>query len=208
MIDKFDLGERHFLIMNMIRFAVLILAIALAACQSIPSKVWVASQHTDEFTDETTKMVTVGSFSWSGRTYTEVGKYYPFISMKNGQLYVGIRSGGNIRIPTGTVQIRVDDNPAWTITPDETPSELIPGTAGPNANLQADMMANMAKILSPYTAAVGEKAREIIKQMAVGSIVRYRTVGLNQAASTTGEVKIDNSFFEALNAIGVDPHAL
>lgn len=181
-------------------------AVLLSGCQTVPGKLWVASVTTDQFTDTQTKMVTVGSFQSKGTLYTEAGKYYPFVGVKNGVTYVGIRSGGRFRIPTGTVQIRIDGNPAWTITPEETPADLIPGTV-PAANAPAgvtnEMMANISKILSPYTAATGKKADDIIKQMSTGKVIKYRTVGLNQAASTTGEVNIDASFNEAIRSIGI-----
>ena len=153
-------------------------------------------------------MVTVGSVYINGNAYTQVGKFYPFIGQKKGQLYVGLRSGGTYRIPTGTVQFRIDDNEAFTITPDETPADLIPGTVGEAQETQAEMMVNMAKILSPYTAATGEKARLIIKQMLGGKLLKFRTIGLNQAASSTGEAPLDTSLSEALVQVGIDPASL
>lgn len=197
---------------NMKKYVYLLLLLVLAACQSTPrsvspaSKLWVASTTKDEFTDVVTRMVTVGSFSVGGQTYTQVGKLYPFVGLKNGETYVGVRSGGTYRIPTGTVQIRIDDNAAWTITPDETPTDLVPGTAASpvvSKDVPASMMASMAKIMSPYTATTGHKADDIIRQMLAGKVVRYRTVGLNQAASSTGEVKIDESFEESIRSIGI-----
>lgn len=191
--------------MKKLVFAITI-AMLLASCQTSPTKLWVASLSTDRFTDVQTKMVTVGSFQSGGALYTQTGKYYPFVGNKNGLIYVGIRSGGSYRIPTGTVQIRIDENTAWTITPEETPVDLVPGTA-PAATAAAgvpqEMMASMSKMLSPYTATTGKKARDIIKEMAAGKVIRYRTVGLNQAASTTGEVQIDASFIEAIQSIGI-----
>lgn len=35
-------------------------------------------------------------------------RYYPFVGVENGEICVGVRSSGRCRIPTGTVQIRVD----------------------------------------------------------------------------------------------------
>lgn len=194
------------------KYAYLLLFLALTGCQSTPrsvnptSKLWVTSTTKDEFTDVVTQLVTVGSFSIGSHTYTQAGKLYPFVGVKNGETYVGVRSGGTYRIPTGTVQIRIDDNAAWTITPDETPADLVPGTVASPAiskDIPASMMASMAKIMSPYTATTGLKADKIIQQMLTGKVVRYRTIGLNQAASSTGEVKIDESFEESIRSIGV-----
>ncbi len=165
---------------------------------------WTASTHKDEFTDRVTKMVTIVG---AGGIYS-VGKYYPLVGLDGTNIVVGVRSGGSYRMPVGTVQIRVDENPAWTISPDETPvylSPALPQTTGVDTNLQSGMMSSMTKIMSPFTATTGDKAHQILTQMIHGKIVRYRTVGLNAAASTTGEVKIDQSFFSALKEIGIDP---
>jgi len=202
----------------MLRYLALILAFLLSGCQSTPSspanpgKLWIASIQKDEFTDVEIRMVTVGAFrSRSNYLFTKTGNYYPFIGSKNGEICVGIRSGGTYRIPTGTVQIRIDENPAWTITPDETPVDMMPSANAPalgNQAVSADIMATMTKFMSPYTATTDEKAKQIVRQMLQGRVVRYRTIGLNQAASTTGEVLLDASFAEGLRAIGIDTNAL
>ena len=176
--------------------------------QNAPSKAWVVSSHTDEFTDSVTQMI-IGSTTNGHRFFaTQTASFYPFVGKKDGKLYVGVRSGGSYRIPTGTVQLRIDGNPAWTITPDETPASLVPGTANSNNSVSQETMRSMTKILSPFTAAVGDKAVKIIKQMAAGNLLKYRTVGMNQAASTTGEVPLDTSFAHGLAQLGVDRASL
>ena len=153
-------------------------------------------------------MVMGNAFRYRGNSFTQSGKYYPFVGKKDGKLYVGVRSGGSYRIPTGTVQLRIDNNPAWTITPDETPATLVPGTGHASDSMSQETMSSMTKVLSPFTAASGDKAIKMIKQMAAGKILKYRTVGLNQAASSTGEVPIDASFVEGLAQIGINPSSL
>lgn len=69
-------------------------------------------------------------------------------------------------------------------------------------------MENMTKIMSPYTATTGDKAKSIIKEMLLGKVIKYRTVGMNQAASTTGEAVIDGSFLKSLREIGINPENL
>lgn len=199
-----------------------VIAIALSACITIPEggPLWKPIVTTDEFSDQTTKMVTVGEYRTSNVIWTRSLKYYPFVGVQNGEIYVGIRSGGVYRVPTGTVQIRVDNHPAWTITPEETPLSLapaIPTVAVPNMpsearaaleNAQQQSATNVMKIMSPYTAATGDKARNILRQMVSGRTIKYRTIGINQAASTTGEVEIDTSFIKALRDIGISPENL
>lgn len=183
----------------------------LSACQAVPnspSKAWVVSSHTDEFTDSVIQMI-IGSTNNGPRFFaTQTASFYPFVGKQDGKLHVGVRSGGSYRIPTGTVQLRIDDNSAWTITPEETPATLVPGSASADKSMSQETMRSMSKILSPFTVASGDKAIKIIKQMAAGKVLKYRTVGMNQAASTTGEVPLDSSFAEGLAQLGINPASL
>ncbi|NHC62582.1 hypothetical protein [Paenalcaligenes suwonensis] len=203
--------------------ALLIIAASLlTGCQSAmhagAGSVWAVTKNQDQFTDVETKMVTVGEGLSDSFIFTRSLNYYPFVGTQDGELFVGIRSGGSYRIPTGTVQIRIDANKTWTISPDETPIYLAPTTlptttptdldektATNVAMIQAEAMKNMTKAMSPYTAATGEKAKNILREMVAGKTIKYRTVGMNQAASSTGEVHINDSFLESLKAIGIDP---
>lgn len=196
-----------------------IAAVLLTGCQSMSSgTIWAVSSSQDQFSDVETKMVTVGQWRSSGTIWTKSLNYYPFVGLQDGELFVGIRSGGSYRIPTGTVQMRVDANKAWTIEPSETPVYLAPAPAQPAiptanndnatvdlAAVQAEALRNMSKALSPYTAATGEKAKSILREMAAGKTLKYRSVGMNQPASSTGEVVIDASFIQSLKLIGIDP---
>ena len=210
-------------------FILIAFSLTLLGCQTSgqPSgQRWNAISSKDEFTDKVTKMVTVGERLSTSLITTYSLKYYPFVGIQDGELYVGIRSGGRIRVPTGTVQLRIDDNPAWTISPDETPVNFIPLLSSPTTvkatttadnqpdvtatttvntqEIQKKMIENITKIMSPYTAVTGNKARSIVKEMLHGKVIKYRTIGLNQAASTTGEVIIDDSFEKSLRLIGLN----
>lgn len=192
-------------------------AVALAGCAS--GSVWKATGTTDEFTDKTTMMVTTGNFTAGSSVVTSSLKFYPVVRKEGGEIYVGLMSGGRYKIPVGTVQIRIDQNEAWTITPQETPVGLVPaapeialGLPPEQAELvkkaQAQAMENVYKMMSPYTVAGGAKAKAILKQMVTGQTLKFRTVGVNQAASTTGEVALDESLAQSLKTIGIDPGAL
>lgn len=192
-------------------------AIALGGCAS--GSVWKATGTTDEFTDKTTMMVTTGDFTAGSSIITSSLKFYPVVRKEGGEIYVGLMSGGRFKIPVGTVQLRIDQNEAWTITPQETPVSMMPEAPQYALNLppeqaelvknaQAQAMTNMAQVMSPYTIAGGDKAKKILKQMLAGHALKYRTVGINQAASTTGEVEIDPSLAQSLRLIGIDPAAL
>ncbi|MNT31147.1 hypothetical protein D3C72_1669720 [compost metagenome] len=128
-------------------------------------------------------------------------------------------SGGRFKIPVGTVQLRIDQNEAWTITPQETPVSMMPAAPQYALNLppeqaalvkqtQDQAMLNITQMMSPYTVTGGEKAKKILKQMLSGQNLKYRTVGINQAASTTGQTVIDPSLAESLRLIGIDPASL
>ncbi|KPX64550.1 hypothetical protein ALQ89_00490 [Pseudomonas amygdali pv. tabaci] len=192
-------------------------AFALGGCAS--GAVWKATGSTDEFTDKTTMMVTTGDFSAGSSIITSTLKFYPVVRKEGGQVYVGVMSGGRFKIPVGTVQLRIDQNEAWTITPQETPVSLMPAApqyvldlppeqAAIVKNAQEQAMINATQMMSPYTIAGGDKAKKILKQMLAGKVLKYRTVGINQAASTTGEVALDPSLVESLRLAGIDAASL
>lgn len=87
---------------------------------------WVSTTKVDEFTDLQTCSVTVGSLYTNNSVFTYGNHYYPYIEVVNGDLRVGIKSGGKYLIPVGDVQIRIDDNKAWTICSSETPLDYVP----------------------------------------------------------------------------------
>lgn len=197
--------------------AISLAAAALVGCAS--GSVWKATGTTDEFTDKTTMMVTTGDFSSGSSIITSTLKFYPVVRKEGSEIYVGLMSGGRFKIPVGTVQIRIDQNEAWTITPQETPVGLVPampdiamGLPAEQAELikktQAQAMENAYKMMSPYTVTGGAKAKAILKQMVAGQTLKFRTVGINQAASTTGEVALDGSLAQSLKNIGIDPDTL
>ncbi|MBX6055049.1 hypothetical protein ACNAQ8_32020 [Pseudomonas aeruginosa] len=192
-------------------------ALTLGGCAAGPT--WQATGTTDEFTDKTTMMVTTSDFPSSGSIVTRSLHFYPVVRKEGNEIYVGLMSGGRFKIPVGTVQMRIDQNEAWTITPQETPVGLAPAVPQYSMNLppeqaaivksaQDQAMTNAAQMMSPYTVTGGDKAKKILKQMLSGRNLKYRTVGINQAASTTGETVIDPSLAESLRLIGIDPASL
>lgn len=197
--------------------AVIAAAVALAGCAAGPT--WQATGTTDEFTDKTTMMVTTSEFPSSRAIVTRSLHFYPVVRKEGDEIYVGVMSGGRFKIPVGTVQLRIDQNEAWTITPQETPVSMMPSTPQYALNLppeqaalvkqaQDQAMLNVTQLMSPYTVTGGEKAKKILKQMLAGQTLKYRTVGINQAASTTGETVIDPTLSESLRIIGIAPESL
>lgn len=196
-----------------------VLAIAAVMLSGCAGSVWKATGSTDKFTDQTTTMVTTGDYSAGTSIITSSLKFYPVVRREGGEIYVGLMSGGRFKVPVGTIQLRIDQNEAWTITPQETPVSMVPaapeialGLPAEQAemikNSQAQSMENIYKMMSPYTVTGGDKARAILKQMLSGQTLIYRTVGINQAASTTGEIALDDSLRQSLLVIGINPAAL
>ena len=178
-----------------------------------PQKTWQSFKDKDQFTDLESCNVSVNSKT---RTfaYTTLG-YIPYIELKNDTLRLGLQNTNGI--PVGDIQLRIDDNKFHTITTSETPIDLFPqGLSGmENAMNMIDkeslgaginyenMMKNMTKTLSPYTATTGDKAWTILNEMLKGKKMIFRTIGLNQAASTTGEVLLDESLLQSLRDCGI-----
>lgn len=192
-------------------------AMLLSGCTAGPT--WQATGSTDEFTDKTTMMVTTSEFPSSGSIVTRSLHFYPVVRKEGDEIFIGLMSGGRFKIPVGTVQLRIDQNEAWTITPQETPINMMPSAPQYALNLppeqaalvkqaQDQAMLNVTQLMSPYTVTGGEKAKKILKQMLAGKNLKYRTVGINQAASSTGETVIDPSLAESLRLIGIDPASL
>ncbi|WP_281546256.1 hypothetical protein [Grimontia sp. SpTr1] len=195
---------------------------ALVGCASNsnqPEVKWISVKNTDEFTDVSSCKVTVGSLYTNKNVYTEVGKYYPFIEQVNGELRVGLQSGGQYKIPVGNAQFRIDSNKTWDILISETPLDLAPTLANLKPayleSLSDDQKAMVAasyesamevsaQTMSPFTATTGEKAKNIIREMLAGKSLKYRTIGLNQAASSTGVYDLDMSLQNALADCGIE----
>ena len=202
------------------KYGIVGLAIVLSGCAGTSPKIsWVASVNVDEFTDKKTCSVSVGSLYTKSSVFTYSNHYYPYIEVVDNDLRVGIKSGGNYRIPVGNIQIRIDNNDAWTINTSETPLDYAPQASTVDfsqyvENLPEESrkqaqrtydaaMEGSARAMSPFTAATGEKARAILDEMVNGKEIKYRTIGMNQAASTTGEYALDASLPEALSKCGI-----
>lgn len=200
-----------------------VIILSLSSCvtnPNTPSVKWISTVNTDEFTDQSRCSVTVGSLYTSTSAFTYAMHYYPFIETTNNELRLGIKSGGKQPIPVGDVQIRIDSNPAWTISTSETPIDFTPNGAvntidGNIVNLTTEQQQQVresynktmkitTQMMSPFTATSGDKAKKILLEMLHGSKIKYRTIGLNQAASTTGEYEIDSSFKIALSKCGIN----
>ena len=176
-------------------------------------KTWQSNKIKDQFTDLESCIVNVNSMT-KILSYTTIG-YTPYIEMKNDTLRLGLHNINGI--PVGDIQLRIDSNKFHTITTSETPIDLFPQGLSNMENAMStineeskvaginyeNMMKNMAKTLSPYTATTGKKAWAILNEMLEGEKMIYRTVGLNQAASTTGEILLDESLLKSLKECGI-----
>ncbi len=203
--------------------AVVVMVAVLAGCGGgAGGGPWVTWTRVDEFTDRRSCMANTEGGVKQGFARGLMGVYlynYLFVETIDGDLRVGVRSGGRVKIPVGDVQIRIDGRKAWTISTSETPLDYLPkatredvtrrvkamGGDADRAKATYDaMMATMVKSMSPYTASTGEKARAILEEMKRGREVIYRTIGANRAGSTTGRAPLDGSFHKALARCGIE----
>ncbi len=178
-----------------------------------PLSNWLAFADKDEFSDIWTCSVSVKDFYLNKKSYS-INHYYPYIETVNGDLRVGIKSSGAYPLTVGDIQLRIDTNPAWEISVDETPLKYIPDNGAKNIQGYVKnipevsrkafestyklAMESTARILSIYTAATGDKAQKILKEMLSGEKIKYRKVGLNYGSTKTNEQYLDNSLHDAL----------
>lgn len=178
---------------------------------------WGALDRVDRFTDQSSCRVTLVT-AIRADIYRPGLRFYPFVERRGSEVRVGLMSHPGLPLPVGGVQIRIDDNPAWTVDPSETPLDsqattplqleaYLPPDATP-AQVEAirrsteAMSSTVNQAMSPYTAATGAKAQQIVAQMKAGSRVIYRTLGAN-ASSTTGEAMLGAEFNQALARCGI-----
>ena len=183
------------------RISLFLLVVTLAGCSAATptqwKNEWVATKWTDSFSDEEFCMVTYGTTPDGVVALQNSTMFYPFVGFKSDSLTVGVRSGGQFRIPVGDVQIRIDERESWTITTLETPIAFSPAAGTAQAGAVTE---TFTRSLSPFTSTTGERAERLLAEMESGATIRYRTVAMNQPGSTTGQVEIDESFGVALAA--------
>lgn len=162
------------------------------------AKDWNAVKRIDPFTDIQSCRVEPGGAGsrafFRGRSLA----YYFYAEKRGDQIRAGVFSEPAIPI-AGDVQIRVDDGPLITITAADTPIDAapapvvqLPSTLPPEARAAYEQMIAAAQAsASPYRAVTGERAAALLHQILAGKLVRIRSIGINSALSTTGEIKID-----------------
>jgi hypothetical protein len=194
-----------------------VLGLGLAGCSSSGRQVeWVSSRSFDQFTDSSDCIATVGSYYRESGVYTVAGGLYPFVKQVNGDLWVGVKSGGKYPMPVGDVQLRIDENKAWSIETTETPLDGLRDVVKYEDFLKLDHLPEDQKKLieaaykqssettmkrtAPYTVATGDKAKQILKEMVNGKKLIYRSMGLVQGGAPTapGTFELDGSLEKAL----------
>ena len=199
--------------------ALLTASLLLNGCASaLPSMpTWTAAHRTDAFTDNAScRVALAGAIRMDA--YRPGLRYYPFIERRGDEVRVGLMSHPLFPAPTGRVQMRIDDQEAWTIDPSETPVDtpaFSPGQLTAQLPIQADpaardalqrsatmMASTITQSTSPYTATTGEKADAIVAQLKIGRRLIFRVMGSN-AASGAGEAPLGTELNEALASCGI-----
>ncbi|WP_434703009.1 hypothetical protein J3P85_19100 [Pseudomonas sp. Z1-12] len=192
--------------------AIAIAIAMLSGCSTGP--IWKISSETDVFSKRTSTIVTLGNYT-AGTSILNISNVLPVVRKEKEGIYVGLMSDGDVPIPIVTAQIWIDQNEIWTISSQETPIILAkPSLAyvlGPQPKLIKQAQAqglNVNKVTGGCAVAGGDKAKAILKQMLTGRVLKFRTVDIDNAASSTQEVVLDESFFKSLKSIGVGPKSL
>lgn len=172
------------------------IALASPAMAKKTPRTWTATHMTDPLTGVSRCVVSASDYVGQTR-YTRTGYLYPVIENhpKHG-LLVGLSSGGRLRLPTGTILWRVDDQPFREIRPDEgpfnsaaalSPLVLPEGTNVATAKALSDAMAMATRVAAGMSAtstfATGDTARAMLAELRAGHGLLYRA---KAAASDIG----------------------
>lgn len=182
--------------------------IMLTGC--VTTAQWQANQYHDEFTNENTCRVEIGTAHQREFGRAMMGTYYSYnfyAENHDGEIRAGVRSEPAIPI-SGDVQIKVGDT-LYTMTAADTPLDTKPTMTAPQGSDEfnksyAATMESIQKYASPYRAFTGKKAMALINDIInTGGEVKFRTVGVNAATSGTGSFTVDDNFKTALKKCGL-----
>ncbi|MGX1175881.1 hypothetical protein [Pseudomonas sp. R151218B TE3479] len=195
------------------RTMVVAIAIAiLSGCTTGPA--WKISSESEVFPKRTSLIVTTGNYT-AGNSFLNISNIFPVVRKEGEEIYVGLMSDGDVRIPIVTAQIWIDQNEVWTISSQETPMILgkpsLEYEVEPRSELTRQAQAqglNIHKILGGCAVTGGDKAKAILKQMLRGSVLRFRTIGIDKNVSPIQEVVLDESFSQSLGWAGIDQKSL
>ncbi|AIR88853.1 hypothetical protein [Pseudomonas cremoricolorata] len=192
------------------RLYTLALALMLVGCAGTqPGPQWITVDASDRFMDESTCGVTTAAFYSDSRLFTL--HYFPYIEKIRGVLLVGMRTRALLSAPVGLVQIQIDQLPAWTISPLETPVKSVPekrpswaGLGTGSKELDEGLWQIMTRQSSPFALATGEKAENILAQLKSGAVLRYQSFRDGSASTPSGEYVLDDSLEKALAECGIE----
>ncbi|EQB00234.1 hypothetical protein L288_18525 [Sphingobium quisquiliarum P25] len=209
------------------------IAPSAAMAKGKPRDVWSVTRSSDPITGTTSCVVTAYDTA-AGMKFSRMGFLYPIVenNPKLG-LLIGVSSGGRYRLPTGDILWRVDDNPHRELKAADNPAVggTSFGAAFKTGNEATDrqvegVMVQTAQLTASLTAtstvASGDKAREMLAEMAAGRSLIYRQEAASPAfglpSARTAEVGqytskgqepflIDASFHRGLTECGIIPPA-
>jgi hypothetical protein len=170
----------------------------------------------DAFTDEQICKTVLGTDFSRGIAEGMLGWYgvsYFFVERKGNEIAAGITNDRNLPV-AGNIQIRVDDGPVTTITPADTPEDMLPASAipvpttttgYPEVDKQISESMRIARAqLTPFRVVTGDKARSLLAEIINGHHAIWRSVTmLPQTDRGPAEIRIDG-LKEAVAACGID----
>ncbi len=171
---------------------------------------WQANKYHDEFTDENTCRVEMGSAHQREFGRAMSGTYYSYnfyAENHDGEIRAGVRSEPAIPI-NGDVQIKVGKK-LNTMTAADTPLDTKPSMPAPQGSdvfnkSYVEAMNSIQKFTSPYRAFTGKKANAFLNDILdTNGDIKFRTVGVNTATSGTGSFSVDEHFKIALKECGI-----
>jgi len=197
------------------RSIVFLFAIGLTCLEptQASASIWTIKRTVDRFTDEKTCRVTpLSEFSRAivaGLMKVGYTSYF-FAEIRDNGVRVGVTSDSNIPVAP-EIQLRIDSDPAITITSADTPVDQGPTIPIPNLqNLPPAVRDSIARsmqtamaIMSPYRVVTGDRAKEILRRLVSAKKAMWRPViGVNAQFGETVNIPI-NGLADALRKCGI-----
>lgn len=158
--------------------------VPVATAKKAPRGVWQVSRSSDPITSASSCIVAAFDQA-GGLSYSRTGAIYPFVENSSTLgVLVGVSSGGRMRLPTGRIVWRVDDEPFRTLDPADNPAGTASSTAAQDNPAMKQLVDQQLRLIAAATAtstvAGGDTAKAMLAEMVAGRGLIFRAEAATQ----------------------------